>query len=124
MVDSQRASTMRSRLGDAEQYIKDDNYLPMFRNRQINFPEEFKHSVEIAKRKDNPGNYLATVWSNSNIKKSLDWLRKMINLAQSRLAENRRAIQLAKQQQFEHRHFNQSGINRLNELKKKFNLKA
>lgn len=51
IVDNQRIATMRELLGEASDLIKDDAYLPMFRNRQKNNPEEFQQSIQIAKTK-------------------------------------------------------------------------
>lgn len=89
IVDDRRISVMRKRLGKASKIIKNDSYLPMFRNRQIRFQEEFDHSVEIACKKGDPAAYLATIWSRKNLDKSVMWLRKMINVLKGKLAEIR-----------------------------------
>lgn len=78
MLDFKRIKTMRLRLGRASQIIKTDKFLPFFRNRQIRYPEEFEKSVEIASKKRDPQRYLATVWNESNIEKSIRWLRSLI----------------------------------------------
>lgn len=79
MVDSARIKTMRMRLGDAVSLIDDDRFLPMFRNRQINYEELFIFSIGIANKKDKPSRYFATIWSRSNLDKTVKWLREMIN---------------------------------------------
>lgn len=89
VIDSKRANTMRLRLGkDASDIIKDDQFLPMFRSRQKQYPREFAESVKIAKRKRNPYNYLSTVWKKSNIPKTLEWLGKILDRIIHNVAEN------------------------------------
>lgn len=87
MLDSKRIKTMRQRLGEASNLIEADQFLPFFRNRQINYPAEFEKSVEIARRKRDPQRYLATVWSKKNISKSLEWLGSLIADAIARARE-------------------------------------
>lgn len=77
---------MRFSLKEASYLIKNDNFLPKFRNRQKNYPDEWNKSVEIARKKDNPEHYLAVIWAKDNIKKSLKWLKKLINIARNKLA--------------------------------------
>ena len=86
ILNDRRIQTMRSSLKEASDLIKTDNFLPKFRNRQKNYPDEWKESVEIARKKDNPEHYLAVVWAKNNIKKSVEWLRKLINIARNKLA--------------------------------------
>jgi hypothetical protein len=86
-VDNQRAKTMRERLGEASELIESDQYLPLYRNRQMHYPDLFKFSIELAKKKDNPARYFATLWSSKNLAKSIDWLAKLVNLAKSKAAE-------------------------------------
>ena len=86
ILDQKRKDTIREKLGKSSELIKTDNFLPKFRNRQKNYPDEWKESVEIAKKKDNPEHYLAVVWARHNIKKSLEWLKKLINIARNKLA--------------------------------------
>ena len=86
ILDQKRKDTIRKNLGKSSELIKTDNFLPKFRNRQKNYPDEWDKSVEIAKKKDNPEHYLAVVWSKNNIKKSVEWLRKLINIARNKLA--------------------------------------
>lgn len=86
ILNDRRIQTMRSSLKEASGLIKTDNFLPKFRNRQKNYPDEWDKSVEIAKKKDNPEHYLAVVWAKNNIKKSLEWLKKLINITRNKLA--------------------------------------
>ena len=86
ILDQKRKDTIRKKLGKSSDLIKTDNFLPKFRNRQKNYPDEWDKSVEIAKKKDNPEHYLAVVWAKNNIKKSVEWLRKLINIARNKLA--------------------------------------
>lgn len=93
MIDAQRIKTMKERLGEAVELIDDDQYLPMFRNRQIHHPELFAFSIELAKKKDNPARYFAALWGAKTLAKTLDWLQKLINLAKSKAME---AVRTAK----------------------------
>ena len=86
ILDQKRKDTIRKNLGKSSELIKTDNFLPKFRNRQKNYPDEWDKSVEIAKKKDNPEHYLAVVWAKNNIKKSLEWLKKLINIVRNKLA--------------------------------------
>ena len=86
ILDQKRKDTIRKNLGKSSELIKTDNFLPKFRNRQKNYPDEWNKSVEIARKKDNPEHYLAVVWAKNNIKKSLEWLKKLINIARNKLA--------------------------------------
>lgn len=89
-LDEKRKNTMRVRLGEACQFIDDERYLPMFRNRQKRFPEEFAKSIELAKKiKNGASKYFAHIWSSKNINKSLEILRSIINRAKSLLAKIR-----------------------------------
>lgn len=78
---------MREALGEACNFIDDEKFLPMFRNRQKNWPEEFELSVKLAKKKTNASKYFASIWGVKNLKESLAILRKMISRAKSKLAE-------------------------------------
>ena len=87
MIDAKRISTMKERLGDAVELIDDEQYLPMYRNRQIHYPELFEFSKQLARKKDNPARYFAALWGSKTLAKTLDWLQKLINLAKSKAAE-------------------------------------
>ena len=67
-LDEKRKNTMKERLGEACQFIDDERYLPMFRNRQKRFPEEFAKSIELAKKiKNGASKYFAHIWSSKKI---------------------------------------------------------
>lgn len=88
-IDERRVKKMQQRLGKATKLIADDRYLPMFRNRQINYAREFEYSVKLAKRKRNPRKYFAFIWSRANLTKTVDWLRKLIAQAKAKAAKER-----------------------------------
>lgn len=119
MVDKRRALTMRRRLGEASELVVDDNFLPMFRNRQEKYKEEFDFSVKLAKRKNNPERYFAKIWSCNSLTQTLEWLRELINLAIGRLAEYRNKCLAQKQQEAEQKFFNSP---LMIAYKRKFNL--
>lgn len=116
IVDSKRINTMRLRLGNASELVSDDNYLPMFRNRQKQYPEEFKEAVKIAKTKKSPSCYFATIWSSKNLKKSLKWLRQRINRLKVKLADRRHQREMmAREKRFE-KEFNPVGRDKLEKM--------
>lgn len=116
VLDARRIATMRERLGEDASSMIEDKFLPMFRNRQKRFQAEFNESVKIARKKSNPGRYLATIWSNKNIEKSLEWLRGMINRAKARLAEFKRSLEKKKLQKKFEKEFNPTGRAKLDKL--------
>lgn len=93
-LDTKRVKTMRTRLGDASALIKNDNYLPFFRSRQIKYPDEFKESVEQAKRKHNPSHWLASIWAGSKVAATVKMLKGYINRKLVALADRREAERL------------------------------
>lgn len=78
---------MRKRLGVATSIIDNDMFLPMFRSRQINHEEIFNYSVELAKTKNNPSKYFASIWGRRNLEKTVKWLTRTVNLIKSRASE-------------------------------------
>lgn len=127
IVDNRRIATMRELLGEASDLIKDDAYLPMFRNRQKNNPEEFQQSIQIAKTKKDPARYFSTIWSPKNLKQTLICLRGMINRAISKLAELRHKAKIQKQAERFKREYNAEGRSRLLKMYQKnklFGLKS
>lgn len=96
MIDAKRQQTMMERLGEAAELIDDKRFLPMFRNRQIHYPEEFKRSIEIARKKKNPSHYFANIWSTKNLKRTLNIITKMINLAKNAIISAKHAIKSRK----------------------------
>ena len=87
MIDAQRIKTMKERLGDAVELIDDEQYLPMYRNRQIHYPELFEYSKQLARKKTNPARYFSTLWKSKNLQKTIDWLQQLINLAKGKAIE-------------------------------------
>lgn len=116
VLDAKRIATMRERLGEDASIMLEDKFLPMFRNRQKRFQAEFNESVRIAKKKNNPGRYLATIWSSRNIEKSLEWLRGMINRAKARLTEFKHSLEKKKLQKKFEKEFNPAGRAKLDKL--------
>jgi hypothetical protein len=66
----------------------DDQYLPKYRNRQINYPKEFAESLEQAKKKHHPEIWLSVVWAKDNIGKTLRFMRNYLKSKLSKLAES------------------------------------
>lgn len=88
-----RIEIMSQLLGDAMDLIDNINYLPMFRNRQKNYEEEFALSIKIAKTKKDPKRFFAKIWSNANIEITLAIMRKTINTLKAKALE---AVEIAK----------------------------
>lgn len=110
---------MRSRLGKASDLVMDDRFLPMFRNRQINFQKEFEFSVRLALAKRSPERYFAAIWKRSRLKRTVDWLRKMMNQAKHAAAVCRQQAIASRQLR---RRPNKDGLERLLALKRKHRL--
>lgn len=89
IVDERRVQKMKQRLGRATKLIADSAYLPMFRNRQINYTKEFEYSVKLAKKKRDPRKYFAFIWSSKNLSNTVEWLRKLMARARAKLAAER-----------------------------------
>ena len=124
IICKQRIATMRDRLGSqALQFIEGDEYLTMFRNRQIHYAKEFSQSVRMVKsmRKagkiKNASHYFAKIWKKENINKTLKIVREFLNRQISKLAEkleDKRKNEEANQ--FE-RDFNSAGYAKFQQLK-------
>jgi hypothetical protein len=110
---------MQQRLGKAIKLITDDRYLPMFRNRQINYAKEFDYSIKLANRKRNPRKYFAFIWSSANLAKTVDWLRKLIAQAKAKAAEERHKQKMQEQTALS---ISVDGLNRLAQMKRSYNL--
>lgn len=119
MIDAIRIKTMRQRLGEASELIESDQYLPLYRNRQINHPELFAFSIKLARRKNKPSRYFAALWSSKNLAKTIDWLQKLINLAKSKAMEMVRETKQKAQHALESARLNREGRRRLEQMKKK-----
>ncbi len=116
VVDNKRITTMRKRLGKASELIKDDAYLPMFRNRQKKYKQEFDESVEVAKTKRDPERYLASVWSLKNLEQSLLWMRSRIARAINELARQRQEKKQRKMEERARRDMNYSGRAKMSQM--------
>lgn len=119
IIDERRIEKMQKKLGKATKLISDDKYLPMFRNRQINYEKEFEFSVKLAKRKRDPRKYFAFIWSRKNLSKTIDWLRKLIAQAKAKLAKERHAQQMNEQLESP---INTENLHKLTEMKRQYNL--
>ncbi len=108
-MSEKRIETLRNRLGKASDLIENDEYLPMFRNRQIHFKKEFEESVKIAKKKRNPEHYFASIWSCKALKKTLEMIRKMIYRAIEKACEYQTNIERIKQEEDVKANFNPEG---------------
>ena len=118
-IDERRVQKMQQRLGKATKLITDDRYLPMFRNRQINYAREFDYSIKLAKRKRNPRKYFAFIWSSANLAKTVDWLRKLIAQAKAKAAEERHKQKMQEQAALP---LNITGLEKLAQMKRSYNL--
>lgn len=82
IVDEMRVKTMRERLGKASKLIESDQYLPMFRNRQIQFKNEFEFATDyyLKHRTDNGVNRrcFAKMWGRSKLAETLQTIRAMM----------------------------------------------
>ena len=117
-MSEKRIVTLRNRLGKASELIVDDDYLPMFRNRQMHFKKEFEESVRLAKKKRNPEHYFASIWSCKSLKKTLEMIRKMIYRAIEKAREYQANIERVKQEADVKVNFNPEGRARLAEMLK------
>lgn len=109
-----RVKTLRKRLGAASDLIKDDAYLPLFRNRQIRYPKEFEESIAQAQRKKHPDRWFAKVWSCANTFDSLKMLAKYIARRVAECAKKVHDEKLKKQM----KRINPNGLLKLAEIKK------
>ena len=115
-MSEKRIVTLRNRLGKASDLIKNDEFLPMFRNRQIHFKKEFEESIKLAKKKRNPEHYFASIWSCKALKKTLEMIRRMIYRAIEKAREYQANIERIKQEADVKANFNPEGRARLAEI--------
>ena len=115
-MSEKRIVTLRNRLGKASNLIKNDDYLPMFRNRQIRFKKEFEESVKLAKKKNNPEHYFASIWSCKALKKTLEMIRKMIYRAIEKAREYQANIERVKAEEDIKSNYNSEGRAKLAEI--------
>ena len=119
MLNDKRISVMRARLGvRASKLIKDDKFLPMFRNRQIKYQREFEESVKIAEKKRNPEHFFARIWSCENIEKTLKMMRSIIYRAIEKARELQESIKRIKTEQSIKRNLNPVGLKELSKMKR------
>ena len=118
MLDNKRISVMRRRLGvRASKLIKDDKFLPMFRNRQIKYQREFEESVKIAEKKRNPEHFFAKIWSCENIEKTLKLIRSVIYRAIEKARELQESIKRIKTEQDIQANINPIGLAQFAKMK-------
>lgn len=119
IIDSRRIATLKARLGEARKLIDSDSFLPMFRNRQKNYPEEFAFSVKMAKEKKKPSRFFATIWSKKNLTKTLKWIRTKIDRLKAKLEDTRRERDRQVEMARLTKEMNLDGLARLDALKRK-----
>lgn len=118
MLDNKRISVMRTRLGErASKLIKDDKFLPMFRNRQIKHQREFEESVKIAEKKRNPEHFFAKIWSCENVEKTLKLIRSVIYRAIEKARELQESIKRIKTEQDIQANINPIGLAQFAKMK-------
>lgn len=118
MLNDKRISVMRTRLGvRASRLIKNDNFLPMFRNRQIKSKREFEESVKIAEKKRNPEHFFAKIWSCENIEKTLKLIRSVIYRAIEKARELQESIKRIKTEQDIQANINPIGLAQFAKMK-------
>lgn len=117
MLNDKRISVIRTRLGTrASRLIKDDKFLPMFRNRQIKYQREFEESVRIAEKKRNPEHFFAKIWSCKNVEKTLKLIKSIIYRAIEKVRELRESIKRTKREEDIKNNYNSSGRAKIVEL--------
>lgn len=122
MINESRAALLRQRLGKAAKLVDNDQFLPMFRNRQINHADIFEYSVKLAKEKRKPAAYFAKIWAKKNLEKTISWLKQSMARARARLAEMKHAMKERARLDDEAAHYNADGRARLAEMKREFKL--
>lgn len=118
MLDNKRISVMRARLGArASRLIKDDKFLPMFRNRQIRYKKEFEETVKLANKKRNPEHFFAKIWSCENVEKTLKMMRSIIYCAIEKARELQESIKRIKTEQDIQANINPIGLAQFAKMK-------
>lgn len=115
-MSEKRIVTLRNHLGKASDLIENDDFLPMFRNRQIHFKKEFEESVKLAKKKRNPEHYFASIWSCKSLKKTLEMIRRMIYRAIEKAREYQANIERVKAEEDIKSNYNSEGRAKLAEI--------
>lgn len=110
---------MRVRLGvRASKLIRNDKFLPMFRNRQIKYQKEFEKSVKIAEKKRNPERFFAKIWSCENVEKTLKMMRSIIYRAIEKARELQESIKRVKTEQDIQANINPIGLAQFAKMKR------
>lgn len=123
-----RVKTMRERLGKACDLIDNEQFLGVFRNRQINYEKEFNQSIKMVKsmkkagKINNASHYFAKIWKKENIVKTLKIVREFLNRQVSKLAEKREQRRQNEEYNKVQQAFNSEGYARLQAMKRNFNL--
>lgn len=123
-----RNQTMRERLGKACDLIDNDQFLGVFRNRQINYEKEFNQSVKMVKsmkkagKIKNASHYFAKIWKKENINKTLKIVREFLNRQISKLAEKREQQRQNEEYNKAQQVFNSEGYAKFQQMKSNFNL--
>lgn len=87
-----------SKLGRSINLIDNKAFMPMFRRRQIDYPEEYELSVKIAKQKRKPSRWFASAWSRANTSKTLRFLRNLIGKTLENINRQRAFIEQKKRE--------------------------
>lgn len=118
MLDNKRISVMRTRLGArASKLIRDDRFLPMFRNRQLRYKKEFEESVKLANKKRNPEHFFAKIWACENVEKTLKMMRSIIYRAIEKARELQESIKRVKTEQDIQANINPIGLAQFAKMK-------
>ena len=123
-----RSQTMRERLGSACSLIDNEQWLGMFRNRQINYEKEFNQSVKMVKsmkkagKIKNASHYFAKIWKKENINKTLKIVREFLNRQISKLAEKREQKRQNEEYNKAQQVFNSEGYAKFQQMKSNFKL--
>lgn len=123
-----RNVTMKERLGKACDLIDDEQFLGVFRNRQINYEKEFDQSVKMVKsmkkagKIKNASHYFAKIWKKENIERTLKIVREFLNRQVSKLAEKREQKRQNEEYNKVQQAFNSEGYARFQAMKRNFNL--
>ena len=115
-MSEKRIVTLRNRLGKASDLIKNDEFLPMFRNRQIHFKKEFEESIKLVKKKRNPEHYFASIWSCKSLKKTIEMIHRMIYRAIEKAREYQANIERVKAEEDVKNNYNPEGCAKLAEM--------
>ena len=119
---------MRERLGDACSLIDDEQWLGVFRNRQINYEKEFNQSVKMVKsmkkagKIKNASHYFAKIWKKENINKTLKIVREFLNRQVAKLTEKREQQRQNEEFNKAQRVFNNEGYAKFQQMKTNFKL--